>query len=71
MNLSGMKVLSIDPGHTHWDPIKRMFYWTIKVNGRTYFGAGHHHTEKAAHQKMRETVAQLRKKHMIGGSNVD
>lgn len=31
-----MKVLS---GHTHWDPVKRTFYWT--VNGRTYFGAGH------------------------------
>lgn len=30
MNLSGMKVLS---GHTHWDPVKRTFYWT--VNGRT------------------------------------
>lgn len=71
MNLSGMKVLSIDPGHTHWDPIKRMWYWTIKVNGRTYFGAGHHYTEKTARQKMRETVFQLRKKHMIGGSNAD
>ena len=34
MNLSGIKVLSIDSGHTHWDPIKKMFYWTIKVNRR-------------------------------------
>ncbi len=71
MNFSGMKVLSIDPGYTHWDPIKHMFYWTIKVNGRTYFGADHYRTEKTAHQKMRETVFQLRKKHMIGGSNAD
>ena len=65
----GMKVLSIDPGCIHWDPVKEKWYYTILVNGKTYFGAGHHHTAATAKQHMRETVRRLRKKHLIGGSN--
>lgn len=67
MNFSGMKVLSIDPGHVHWDPANKSWYYTIRVNGRTYYGVGFYATEKTAKQQMREKVRLLRKKHMIGG----
>lgn len=63
----GMKVLSIDPGWTHYDPEEQKWYYTIKVNGKTYFG-DHWPSANMAKQKMREKISELRKKHLIGGS---
>ena len=69
MNLSGMKVKTVNPGRV--SPSRHNmagggFRFSVVVNGVTYYDNIVYESDSACKQAMREKVHMLRKQHAVG-----